>query len=51
MCAGKSRPVALRVTPKARQQVAKRKRLLVCQKVRAGKATATVFKTRLRIRR
>jgi hypothetical protein len=49
--AGKSRPVALRVKPKARQQVAKRKRLLVRQKVRAGKATATVFKARLLIRR
>jgi hypothetical protein len=48
---GKSKLVALRVKPKVREQVAKRKRLLVRQKVRAGKATATVFKTRLLIRR
>ena len=49
--AGKSRLVALQVKPKARKQVAKRKRLLVRQKVRAGKATATVVKTRLLVRR
>lgn len=49
--AGKSRLVALQVKPKARERVAKRKRLLVRQKVRAGKATATVFKARLLIRR
>ena len=49
--AGKSRQVALQVKPKAREQVAKRKRLLVRQKVSAGKATATVFKTRLLVRR
>lgn len=49
--AGKSRLVALQVKPKARRQVAKRKRILVRQKVRAGKVTATVFKTRLLIRR
>jgi hypothetical protein len=48
---GKSKLVALKVKPKARKQVAKRKRLLVRQKVRAGKATATVFKARLLIRR
>jgi hypothetical protein len=51
MRAGKSRLVALRVKPKARERVAKRRRLLVRQKVRAGKATATVFKARLLIRR
>jgi hypothetical protein len=49
--AGKSRLVALQVKPKAREQVAKRKRLLVRQKVSAGKAMATVFKTRLLVRR
>jgi hypothetical protein len=49
--AGKSRLVALQVKPKARRQVAKRKRLLIRQKVRAGKATATVFKARLLVRR
>jgi hypothetical protein len=48
--AGKSRLVALQVKPKARKQVAKRKRLLVRQKVRAGKVTVTVFKTRRLIR-
>jgi hypothetical protein len=48
---GKSKLVALKVKPKARKQVAARKRILVRQKVRAGKATATVFKTRLLIRR
>jgi hypothetical protein len=48
---GKSKLVVLRVKPKARQQVAKRKRLLVRQKVRAGKVTATVVKSRRLIRR
>jgi hypothetical protein len=48
---GKSRLVMLRVKPKARKQVAKRKRLLVRQKVRAGKVTATVTKSRRLIRR
>jgi hypothetical protein len=48
---GKSRLIVLRVKPKARQLVAARKRLLVRQKVRAGKVTATVFKSRLLIRR
>ncbi len=48
---GKSKLVVLRVKPKARDQVAKRKRLLVRQKVRAGKVTATVVKNRRLIRR
>lgn len=48
---GKSRLLSLAVKPKAREQVAKRKRLLVRQKVRAGKVTATVVKTRRLIRR
>lgn len=48
---GRSKLVALRVKPRARGPVAKRKRILVRQKVHAGKATATVFKTRLLIRR
>ncbi len=48
---GKSKLVALKVKPKARKQVATRKRILVRQKVRAGKVTATVFKKRLLIRR
>jgi hypothetical protein len=48
---GKSKLLVLRVKPKARKQVAKRKRLLVRQKVRAGKVTATVIKSRRLIRR
>jgi len=48
---GKSRLIALRVKPKARKQVTKRKRLLVRQKVRAGKVTATIYKSRRLIRR
>ena len=48
---GKSKLVALKVKPKARKQVAARKRILVRQKVRAGKASATIFKMRLLIRR
>lgn len=48
---GKSKLLVLRVKPKARKQVAKRKRLLVRQKVRAGKATATVTKSRRLIHR
>ena len=48
---GKSKLLALRVKPKARKQVAKRKRLLVSQKVHAGKVTATVTKSRRLIRR
>lgn len=48
---GKSKLLVLRVKPKARMQVAKRKRLLVRQKVRAGKVTATVVKSRRLIRR
>ncbi|HWI96737.1 MAG TPA: hypothetical protein VNS60_11780 [Solirubrobacterales bacterium] len=48
---GKSKLLVLRVKPKVRKQVAKRKRLLVRQKVRAGKATATILKSRRLIRR
>jgi hypothetical protein len=48
---GKSGLVVLRVKPKARKRVAKRKRLLVRQRVRAGKVTATVIKSRRLIRR
>jgi hypothetical protein len=48
---GKSRLVVLRVKPKARKRVAKRKRLLVRQRVRAGKVTATVIESRRLIRR
>jgi len=48
---GKSRLIVLRVKPKARRKVAKRKRLLVQEKVRAGKVTAIVTKSRRLIRR
>jgi len=48
---GKSKLLVLRVKPKARKRIAKRKRLLVRQKVRAGKATATILKSRKLIRR
>ncbi len=48
---GKSRLVSLRVKPKLRPKIAKRKRLLIREKVRAGKAKATVYKQRKLIRR
>jgi hypothetical protein len=48
---GKAKLLVLRVKPKARKQVAKRKRLLIRQKVSAGKAMATVAKSRRLIRR
>jgi hypothetical protein len=48
---GKSKLIALKVKPKARKRVATRKRILVRQKVRVGKVRATIFKTRLLIRR
>jgi len=48
---GKSKLVALRVKPAARGKVATRKRLLVRQKVHAGKTVATVYKSRKLVRR
>lgn len=48
---GKGKRVVLRVKPKARAKVAKRKHLLVREKVRAGGAKATVYKSRKLIRR
>jgi hypothetical protein len=48
---GKSRRVALKVKPKARAKVAKRKRLLVSEKVKVGKTSATAYKVRELIRR
>lgn len=48
---GKGRRIVLRVKPKTRPKVAKRKRLLVRERVRAGGARATVYKTRKLIRR
>jgi hypothetical protein len=51
VASGKSKRVLLRVKPKARQKLAKRKRLLVREKVRAGSARATVYRQRKLIRR
>jgi len=48
---GRAKLLVLRMKPRARKQVAKRKRLLVREKVRAGKVTATVTKIRRLIRR
>jgi hypothetical protein len=48
---GKRKLVALRVKPKAKRKVAKRKRLLVRQRVRVGKRSATLLKSRRLIRR
>lgn len=48
---GKAKLVVLKVKQKARSKVAKRKRLLVRQKVRAGRVTVTVVKSRKLIRR
>ena len=48
---GKSKLVVLRIKPAARKKVSARKRLLVRQKVHAGKAIATVYKSRKLIRR
>jgi hypothetical protein len=48
---GKSKRIALRVKPKARGKVTKRKRLLFREKVHAGKAKATVYRQRKLIRR
>jgi hypothetical protein len=47
---GKSKRIALRVKPKARGKVTKRKRLLFREKVHAGKAQATVYRQRKLIR-
>ena len=48
---GRSRLVVLRVKPKAQAKVAKRKRLLVSEKVKVGKTSATAYKVRKLIRR
>lgn len=47
---GKSKRIALRVKPRARGKVTKRKRLLFREKVHAGKAQATVYRQRKLIR-
>jgi hypothetical protein len=48
---GKGKRVVLKVKPKFRAKLARRKRLLVSEKVRAGKATATAYKVRKLIRK
>jgi hypothetical protein len=48
---GRSRVVALRVRPRFLRKLAKRKRLLVVQKVRVGEVTATYARSRALIRR
>ncbi len=48
---GKSKRIALRVKPRARGKISKRKRLLVREKVHAGPAQATVYRQRKLIRR
>ena len=48
---GRSRVVALRVKPRFRERIAKRKRLLVVQKVRVGDVSATYARSRALIRR
>jgi hypothetical protein len=48
---GKSRRIVLRVKPKQRAKVLKRRRLLVSEKVRAGGTSATAYKVRKLIRR
>ncbi len=47
---GKAKQVVLLVKPKARAKVAQRKRLLVKQRVRAGKVATTLIKSRKLIR-
>lgn len=51
VAAGKGRQIVLRIKPKARKQLAKRKRLLLREAVHAGAAKATVFRSRKLIRR
>jgi hypothetical protein len=48
---GKSKQIVLRVKPKAKKQVAKRKRLLLREAVKAGSAKATLYRSRALIRR
>lgn len=48
---GKNKRIVLRVKPRVRGKVSKRKRLLVREKVHAGTAQATVYKQRKLIRR
>lgn len=48
---GRARLVALRVKPRFRERLAKRKRLLVVQKVRVGEVTTTYARSRVLIRR
>lgn len=50
LAAGKHKRITLRVRPRLRDKVAKRKRLLIREKVRAGTARATVYRQRRLIR-
>lgn len=51
VAAGKSKQIVLRAKPRARKQLAKRKRLLLREAVHAGSAKATVIRSRKLIRR
>ncbi len=48
---GASKQIVLRVKPKAKQKLAKRKRLLLREAVKAGSAKATLYRSRALIRR
>jgi hypothetical protein len=48
---GSSRQIVLRLEPKAKKQVAKRKRLLLREAVKAGSAKATLYRSRALSRR
>ena len=48
---GKSKRIVLRVKRKAKKRIAKRKRLLVRESVKAGPAKATLYRSRALIRR
>jgi hypothetical protein len=48
---GRSKQIVLRVKPKAKGKLAKRKRLLLRESVKAGKAHATLYRSRALIRR
>jgi hypothetical protein len=48
---GRAKLVALRVKPRFRDRVATRKRLLIVQRVRAGKVSTTFARSRVLIRR
>jgi hypothetical protein len=51
VASGRLKTIALRVKPRFRQRVAERKRLVVVQRVRAGKVSTTFVRSRVLIRR